>query len=189
MCYLLSFVTLSLYKKYFNSKSVYIYALSPLFILSIIAIIVLSYFKAPYWYNTMLCFSFGMFYSVVRDKVDTIVHQHYYKIFIAFIILFLISRYTPFSMKGLIYNMESISFVMIVVLLMMKFESKNKWLQWMGQNLFPMYIYQRLAMMAIYEIHGGKNFIASFPLLYIIICFICILLITSQYHRWQIKLS
>lgn len=188
VCYLLSFLVLSLYVIFFRSKSVYIYALSPIFILSIITIIVLSYLKAPYWYNTMMCFPFGMLFSVVQEKIDAIVQHHYYKSVAAFFILFLVFRYIPISMKGLIYNMESIAFAMIIVFLMMKVESENKWLRWMGQNIFPLYIYQRLSMMAIYEMPGGKDFIASFPILYIVICFICTLFITSQYHRWQIKL-
>ena len=187
--YIFCILVLFLYSLFFRSKSVYIYALSPIFILSIITIVVLSYLKAPYWYNTMLCFPFGMLYSVIRKEIDSFAQNHYYKSVAAFIILFLVFRYIPISMKGLIYNMESIAFAMIIVFVMMKVESDNKWLRWMGQNLFPLYIYQRLSMMAIYEAPGGKDFIGSFQILYIVICFICTLLITSQYHRWQIKFS
>lgn len=137
----------------------------------------------------MLCFPFGMLFSVIKDKAENIMRQNYYKFLITFFILFLLLRYIPYPLKGLTYNMESISFAMLVVLLMMKIKSENKFLQWMGQNLFPLYIYQRLSMMAIFEMPRGKDFIASFPISYIIICFICTLLITSQYHRWQIKFS
>ena len=188
VCYIISFVTLYLYYNLFITKSIYVYALLPVLILSVVTMISLSYFRPPYCYNTILCFPFGMLYSVIKEEVDTIVQHHYYKSIAAFIVIFLVFRYIPISMKGLIYNMESIAFAMIIVFLMMKVESDNKWLRWMGQNLFPLYIYQRLSMMAIYEVPGGKNFVASFPILYIVICFICTLLITSQYHRWQIKL-
>ncbi len=186
LCYLLSYLVLRSYNRYFARES--IYTLFLVFILTIITIIVLSYHKQSYWYNTMLCFPFGMLYSVVKDKAENIILPNYYKCLFTFLILFFILRYIPYPLKGLTYNMESMSFAMIAVLLMMKIESNNKLLQWMGQNIFPLYIYQRLSMMAIYEMPGGKDFIASFPILYIVICFICTLFITSQYHRWQIKL-
>lgn len=188
ICYSISFVILYLYHKFFVSKSIYTYALLPILVLSLVTMITLSYHRPPYCYNTMLCFPFGMLYSMIKEEVEAIVQHHYFKSIASFVVLFLVFRGIQISIKGLIFNMESIAFVMIIALLMMKVESDNKWLRWMGQNLFPLYIYQRLSMMAIYEVPGGKDFIASFPILYIVICFICTLFITSQYHRWQIKL-
>lgn len=190
LCYCLAFLILHFYNKQnTHNKDNYIYLLIPLFILSIAIIIVLSYFKQPWWYNTMLCFPFGMLYSCVKKRIEYILQRHYYRCFFLLFLLFIIVRYIPFSLKGLTYNTESIFFVMIIVLIMMKIKFNNKYLQWMGQRLFPLYIYQRLIMMAIYEVPDGKNFIMSYPLLYFTICFGCSLLIASQYHRWQISLS
>ncbi len=188
LCYFLSYFALRFYNSYFARESVYIYLLFPVFIFTIITIIILSYHKQSYWYNTMLCFPFGMLFSVVKDKAENIILPDYYKCLFTSLILFLILSYIPYPLKGLTYNMESISFAMIVVLLMMKIESNNKWLQWMGQNLFPLYIYQRLAMMAIYELPRGHSFICAYPLLYVVVCFICVIVISSQFHRWQIKI-
>ena len=189
MCYTLSFAVLYLYNKFFCLRNVYIYALLPIFFLSIVAMIVLSCFKAPYWYNTMLCFPFGMLYSEMKGRIERIVQLNYFGNLIILIVILLILRYIPISLRGLVYNLEALVFAMIVVLLMMRIELDNRWLQWMGQKLFPLYIYQRLSMMTIYELPGGKSFISSYPLIYIMICFICVLIIASQYYRWQIKLS
>ena len=71
----------------------------------------------------------------------------------------------------------------------MKAIMNNEYLQWMGQKLFPLYIYQRLAMIIIYEIPEGKNFISSFPLLYIVICLVCVLLIAFVYPYLQISIN
>ena len=189
LCYTLSFAVLYLYNKFFCLRNVYIYALLPIFFLSIVAMIVLSCFKAPYWYNTMLCFPFGMLYSEMKGRIERIVQLNYFGNLIILIVILLILRYIPISLRGLGYNLEALVFAMIVVLLMMRIELDNRWLQWMGQKLFPLYIYQRLSMMTIYELPGGKSFISSYPLIYIMICFICVLIIASQYYRWQIKLS
>lgn len=190
LCYLLAFIVFYFYEKYLpKDNKKYIPVLVTLFILTISTIIILSYYKQPWWYNTMLCFPFGMLYSTMKEKMEVVIQKHYYICFLLLILLFIVARYTPFSMKGLTYNIESIFFVMIVILFMMRTKLNNKYLQWMGQKLFPLYIYQRLIMMAIYEIPGGKSFIMSYPILYVIICFGCTLLIASQYHRWQITLT
>ena len=190
LCYLLAFIVLYFYEKYLpNNDKKYIPVLVTIFILTISTIVIMSYYKQPWWYNTMLCFPFGMLYSTMKEKIEVVIQKHYYKCFLLLIFLFIVARYTPFSMKGLTYNIESIFFVMIVILFMMKTKLNNECLQWMGKKLFPLYIYQRLIMMAINEVPDGKNFIMSYPLLYFTICFGCSLLIASQYHRWQISLS
>ena len=57
----------------------------------------------------------------------------------------------------------------------------------MGKNLFPIYIYQRLMMIAIYEILDGKFFLASYPILFILICFLSVILIAWMYPKWQVS--
>lgn len=186
VCYSLAFVVLYVYSKYLSSKNIYIYALLPLFTFVLFAMTVLSYYKAAYWYNTMLCFPFGMLYSAFKDKIYCVLQSYYWIILFLCVIIFFKLRFIPLSLRGLFYNMESIVFAMIIVLLMLKFESNNKWFHWMGEKLFPLYIYQRLAMICIYELPGGKEFICSCPFLYILTCFICVLIISYRYHKWQI---
>ena len=72
---------------------------------------------------------------------------------------------------------------------MMKMKSNNKFLQWMGQMLFPLYIYQRLMMIAIFESSGGIIFIATYPMAFILICFVAVVLIANLYPRWQISIQ
>ena len=92
-------------------------------------------------------------------------------------------------MYGMTYNIESMCYALIIVLLMMKMKSNNKYLQWMGQMLFPLYIYQRLMMIAIFETSRGKIFIVSYPIVYIFICFVAMVLIACLYPRWRFSIQ
>lgn len=152
----------------------------------IIAIIGLSFFKESWWYSTMLCFPLGMFYSKNKEEINRYVQNNYYSSLFFLFVFFIFFRYIPVSGRGIVYNFESMSFAMIIILIMMKLDLNNKYLQWMGQKLFPLYIYQRLMMNAIYGISAGKIFIVSYPMLFVLICFLSVILIACIYPKWQV---
>ena len=153
---------------------------------SFISMVSLSFLKETWWYNTLLCFSFGMLYSEKKEKFDILIKSRYFWCFIVFLILFCLFRCIPITLRGFIYNMESICFALIVTLVMMKMELKNPYLQWMGERLFPLYIYQRLMMIALFQIPGGTTFISQHPLVYIFFCFATVVLLSLLYPRWQV---
>jgi peptidoglycan/LPS O-acetylase OafA/YrhL len=64
----------------------------------------------------------------------------------------------------------------------------NKWLLWMGVNLFPLYIYQRIPMIAMSETLGN-DFIKNYTIVYVIACLAVTVLIAKFYKYWQIKLK
>lgn len=188
LCYSLAFLCLFIGEK-LNLNNQYVILI--IFVSTAIIAYLLSFLKEPWWYNTIMCFPFGMLYSYNKTSIDRIIKNHYYSSLLFCISIFLIARFSPIatSIRGTAFNIVSILFVVLVVLLMMKIKSENIYLQWMGANLFPLYIYQRLIMIAIYELPGGKDFIVSFPLLYITISFVGVLIIASQYKRWRISFT
>lgn len=72
----------------------------------------------------------------------------------------------------------AIAFALIVVMLTMKIRIGNSVLQWFGENLFPLYIYQRLPMIAL-QYYFGDRFVSHYSLLFLLTC----LLITSLIAR------
>ena len=186
LCYLISYFVFILYVRQQPIHSIVF--LLTLFVLFIIVVFCLSFLKRSWWYNTMLCFPFGMLYSMMKGKINSLFHANYIKCLSLLVLAFLVFRYIPFSLRGFLYNMESMTFSLIIVLIMMKTELNNKYLIWMGQKLFPLYIYQRLMMSAIYEIPAGKAFIALYPLWFIIICLSTVLMIAYYYPKWQVKI-
>lgn len=153
----------------------------------VMTVICLSFLKASWWYNTLLCFPLGMVYSQKKEMINRLVQSNYYACLLFVIVIFFVFGYMPVSGRGIIGNIESMAFAIFIILIMMKMDLNNKYLQWMGKNLFPIYIYQRLMMFAIYEIPDGKFFIASYPILFILICFLSVILIAWMYPKWQVS--
>lgn len=184
ICYLLTFITFrytttipSLFRKW-----------SIFTILSLGCIVTLYFFKPCYWYDTMLCFSFGMLYSLYKDKIFSFVSAHYaFVISILSLCAVLMLKY-GYLLGGFSYNIFSILFCFWIITITIKVDiSKNPFLKWCGNNLFPLYIYQRIPMIILSTISGGI-LVDSFPIIYISLCFVITLLITEFYKYWTIKL-
>lgn len=152
-----------------------------------IAVIVLSFFKPDYWYNTMLCFGAGILYSTFKQSIEAIIKKHYWITLGILFILLGITANIPLHAKGLVYNAFSIVFCLLIIVLSMRIRINNKALIWCGKNLFPLYIYQRIPMILLSTV-GGGIFVCNYPVLYTTLCLAITLLITYLYKYWAIKL-
>ncbi len=183
VCYFFAYIAYKL-PEAFHSKT----PASPLiihFFLSLFLIFILAHCKGSYWYNTVLSFVAGMCVSVYKDKFFPFFKKHYVKLFLAVIAAFTALLLIHKEKYCLRFNIESILFALIVVFLTMKIKIQNFPLAWMGAHLFPLYIYQRIPMIAIYEIFD-KDFVREYAYLYILISFVITLLIAYFYKHWQI---
>ena len=157
-----------------------------LLILTVISSLVLSYLKEEYWYNTMFCYTVGVLFSMYKNKIESFMKSRYWlTLIIALIVLLIIDR-IPYSARGLVYNTFSVVFCFVVILLTMKFKINSKILLWCGQNLFPLYIYQRIAMVVLSSIHNGA-FAAGYPFLFTAVCFIITIVIAKLYKYIAVK--
>lgn len=154
--------------------------------LTFITSILMSYFKADYWYNTMFCYTTGIFFSLYKHKIEWFTKTHYWPMLIIAVIVLVIMDRIPYSAKGLVYNGFSVVFCSVVILLTMKFRCNSKVLLWCGQNLFPLYIYQRIAMIALSSINDGA-FAAGYPFLYTVACLAITIVITNVYKYIAVK--
>lgn len=156
-------------------------------VLLLLTMIVLSYLKESWWYDTILCFGAGLIYSNYKTQIGAFLKKHFKVSFIVFLLLLGILTVIPFWIKGLIYNLYSIVFCIIIVMLTMKFTISSSILVWLGQHLFPLYIYQRVLMIILSSIVGGV-FVANYPILYVISCLAITIIITYYYKYWAIRL-
>lgn len=69
----------------------------------------------------------------------------------------------------------------LIVVLSMKIELHSKPLAWLGQNLFPLYIYQRIGMIVLGRIDEGYM-IANYPYVYIVGC-----VLMTLFFGWTYK--
>ena len=157
------------------------------FSLLILLVLVLSCFKPSWWYDTMLCFGFGIFYSIWRERIETILKRYYWFILPALFFLLICIGKIPYSAKGFVFNTYCIIFSLLIVMLTMKFKINNSALIWAGKNLFPLYIYQRVPMIILSSICGGV-FVSSYPILYTLSCLLITLLFAYFYRYWVVKL-
>lgn len=156
--------------------------------LIVVGMAMLSFLKPSRWYNTILCFPAGMFLSTYKDRILSICKDHFLVALLISLFVFIVFRVSPLqSLHGLLYNIQGIAFAFLVFLLTMKIKTENGVLRWLGINLFPIYIYQRIPMIAIAGI-AGEKFVCGYPYVFIVSCFVITCLIALGYKYWRIKL-
>ena len=152
---------------------------------SFVAMLVLSCVKGTWWYDTILAYPAGYIYANYRQQVEPILKRYFFVILFILVCFFLFTHGHGPYLRGLRPNIMAVAFALIVVMLTMKIQVGNSWLQWFGTNLFPLYIYQRLPMIAL-QATAGDDFLSHYPIIYLIICLLITCLIARYYKYWRI---
>lgn len=186
LCYFITWLSFVVTRKekQINIKRALHFSLIPF----TVSLIVLSLTKPDHWFDTLFAFVAGLFFSAYKEKIIHILKKNYRKSLVSIIILYVLFHLQPDGIFCIWFNLESIAFAFMIVVLNMKIKVNNRILQWLGNHLFPLYIYQRLAMIALYEMDNGR-FVRNFPEMYILICFGFTLLIAHLFHFWQISFA
>lgn len=146
----------------------------------------LYYVKDPWWYNTIWAYPAGMFYSINKGKVEKMANRRYPLLLgllsLAFVMVYLI----PFEAIGFRTNLLSVVFALLVVVLTMRIKIGNSILRWCGEQLFPMYIYQRIPMLVFATLM--PSLVANYPLVYIAISLLVAVFLTFCYRYIRISL-
>ncbi len=104
--------------------------------------------RPPWWHNTALCYFAGVFFSRFKDRIVPFVRSHYAWTLTGLAIPVLALLPFPHARAEFTENMLAVAFSLLVVALTMKIKVESRFLCWCGASLFPIYIYQRLPMMA-----------------------------------------
>lgn len=123
-------------------------------ILSVALWIVLAIFKESWWYDTLFCYVFGMWFALIADKINQLFKEkpivHYSAIAVS-LVSFAATYYayrTLFSHPAL-YSVCSCLFCITLVLVTSVVKINNPILLWLGKYSFSIYILQRLPMMVM----------------------------------------
>lgn len=158
-----------------------------LLILCLATMIGLSYVKGTWWYDTILAYPAGYIYFSYRSYIEKWLMYYYLPAIIVLVSVFVyIHDFFPFSYRGLPENIMGIIFALIVVMITMKVKIGNKCLQWCGTNLFPLYIYQRIPMIALFVLLGNE-FVSSYPVIYLTTSIALTWIIAHCYRYWSIN--
>lgn len=139
--YIITFIAFKLCK---NNHRI---ALCVVIALSLIYIAIICQFKNPCWYNTILCYSIGMCFSIYKDKIEHIIQKkpiYYFSSLLSVFIIFLALSMINGSEFIVVFRMLFLA--IMIILLTMKIDLNNKILYFFGQYLFEIYILMRIPM-------------------------------------------
>lgn len=136
----------------------------------------------------MMCFPTGMIYSLYKKEIEYYVKKYYTLSLIVTVTIFLLLYNYHHDFRSILYNIQSMCFSLFVVLLTMKLRIGNRPLIWLGMNLFPLYIYQRIPMIVFCHINDGQ-FVSEYFYTYVVVCFIITIVMAKFYKYIEIKLK
>lgn len=151
-----------------------------LFLLLIVYAITMSFFKGTWWYNIVFAYGAGILFSEHKESILVRFTQQYTKCliltgsgFVTCLICYL-TFYGAFKTNmevagAFVFNVMSVFFALLVVIITMKVSFQNKALVWLGTNLFPLYIYQRLPMMVLTTLYPA-TLVAAHPYVFLLLC-------------------
>ena len=118
-------------------------------IILIFVVIGLSRVKESWWYDTMMSFGVGVAYAIHKKQIEPFVRRWYWTVLFSLATAFVAIPHLPLISRChfAMFNMKSVVFAILVVLLTMKLELRCPVFAWCGKNLFPLYIYQRIPML------------------------------------------
>lgn len=178
-CYLFTYIAFKIFdKNYFK-------AISTVIILSIVYMIIVKLFKPYWWYDTILVYSIGIMFSVFKEQIILYFSnckRYFVTLLLSIISLPIVHIYIHLSI-GIRTFFETL-FTIAIVLLIMHVNINNKFLCYLGKNLFGLYILQRLPMLFFKDIGLFTD-----KYIFIIVCFITTLIINELFKKLLIKVD
>ena len=152
-------------------------------ILSLLLYLILREHKPSWWYNTIIAYPIGTYFSLGREWIRTKEDQKgVYPVLLisACLIVFLCK---PYAAHGSVHSIMTAAFCIVVLAVTKKIPAYNPVFYWLGKHLFEIYILMRIPMIVLQPmVHSGIT-----TLLYFLICFATTLLLAAGYHKfWAI---
>lgn len=113
------------------------------FTLTLFLFYIIARYKMPHWYNTILCYPFGMLVKLNEDKLKQLVSSNWLYYFVNISVLFVIS-YMFANQQTISYSIYSMLFLTVMTVFCVKFKLSNRILSFISGLTFEIYIYQRL---------------------------------------------
>lgn len=178
------FVILCLYLLvYISFRFLYkhpIFAILIFSVLSVGLIYILQLYKEYYFYDTILCFTFGVVYAHAKELIEEILSYNFIWMVLLIIGCCLIKVIYPYAIENIVLDeVWALVFCMVVLLITMKIHIKNKVLIWLGKNLFGLYIMQRFPMILFDKL--GLSTYNNY--LYFGVCFIFTILVGGGFNK------
>ncbi|MBP3389162.1 MAG: acyltransferase family protein, partial [Clostridia bacterium] len=135
--------------------------------LAVIFILFMRRHRDGYWYNTVMAYVAGGWYSLFRKKIENFDRSNKFYGF-ALVVLavgFYVLRRTWGSLVA--YEISAVVFALLIVCVTAKVQIRNPFLAYCGKHLFSLFILQRLPMLALQNTVVAEN-----TYVYFIVCFV-----------------
>ena len=132
---------------------------------------VLAGCKEPYWYNTIVAYPMGMAACLGKERLDGIGAKTYWAALAVSVLCLTLTYIRHQDPLGLVHSFRTVAFTAVMVLLLMKVKVGTPALDWLGKNLFFLYIYQRILMILL-AFFDPCGITASRPLLFVLVTFV-----------------
>lgn len=180
VAYIITFIAFEIFR---DKKYLCVIGVTVLLSLFVICLRIFD-IKERYWYDTVICYAGGMWFSLLRPAVEKILMKNavWIPVFILSTALCLFS-FKFARINFVLYEISMCSFVWAIIVFTMKFSICNRPLVWLGKNLFPLYIFQRLPM-SVFDYFGLSDYNIY---LYFAVCFAVTLGIAwlfSRFSKW-----
>lgn len=148
--------------------------------LSVVYIIVMMQVKESWWYNTALCLPLGMWFSYFKDGIQKFVMKNNITYILSGVIVAGIFAVSFLKRKEFVfYEIWTLAFALLVVLLTMKVKFGNKALEWLGNHVFSVYILQRIPMIIFKDVPA----VFSSRYIYFVLCFAITVVLSELFDR------
>lgn len=135
-------------------------AVTMTFVCTAVYMLLMAKHKADYWYNTALCYPFGMLVGLQEEKTRKfLLNNGKYFLSLAgmLALLLVLKQYQKVSFWY--YNLYALVFISLVVLVTMKVQFRSPALEFFGRHLFWIYMLHRIPLMLL----KGSWFAVSYP--------------------------
>ena len=141
--YIITFVSFKLFRKNYS------HAAACTAVLTFVYIVAVSRLKAgeAWWFDTALCYPFGMFISLQRERLEGFIFKKPVNYYAALILCAAVFAVCHLKRGNIFcYEAQLILFGVVIILVLMKLDVNNKVLRFFGKHLFEMYILMRIPM-------------------------------------------
>jgi len=166
-----AFPIASLWKKY----KPYMLALAVSVFSLILWVVLYLVGKESYWYNTLLCYAFGMWFALGKERIDDFLRKNLWVNYGSVVFSFILFAGAYLFLGKIIpsviaYSIAACLFCLTLTLITTKIKVENPILSWLGKNSFWIYILQRLPMIIFRKIGWNSN-VYIFTILIIFVTF------------------
>lgn len=135
----------------FGSRGKYIPAACAVTALAGVYIAVLFDIKGAWWYDTVLLYPLGLWFSLARPAIDRALQKHKWLWYVLFVLCTAIFLYVHYRRRDAFafYVLKYLFMGLVVVFATMKLDVCNPILIFFGKHLFEMYILMRIPMLIL----------------------------------------